>query len=342
MKKYLILAFSLLLMWGCRASTNADSSSAMVDNIEAEDLMVPAPATSEEEVETNETGASSISSTAARNNPKDTVRKFIRTANIKFRVKNIERTTYDIENIVSHQDGFVESTSLISSIENVENKSVSADSSLEITHYSVSNTMILRVPVAKMDTTLKEIAKHIDFLDYRTIKSQDVALDILANTLSRKRNTEYVDDRRDEMTKDILANTLSRKQNTEYVDDGRDERTKKETVAEDILNKKTYADQALLFNYTLADKIEYCTINLYIYQRSNARFELLVNDKNIDSYEPSFGCQFVDALKISWDILAVVLLFLTKTLGLVALFVAIYILIRRYGYLLTGKKDTKK
>ena len=49
--------------------------------------------------------------------------------------------------------------------------------------------MTLRVPNIKLDSTLKDIAKSIDYLDYRIIKADDVSLQILANDFTQKRAT---------------------------------------------------------------------------------------------------------------------------------------------------------
>ena len=129
-----------------------------------------------------------ISSSAAVENGKDSNRKFIRTAELKFKVKSVIQSTYDIENITNRQGGFVTYTMLSSTVDNVTNTAISADSSLETTSYSVTNTITLRVPNTQLDTTLKEISRNIIYLDYRIIKAEDVALQLLSNKLTQKRS----------------------------------------------------------------------------------------------------------------------------------------------------------
>src|ERR1017187_10006070 len=48
-----------------------------------------------------------ISSSAAKETGKDTSRRFIRTAEMKFKVKSVIQSTYAIESIVKHMGGFV-------------------------------------------------------------------------------------------------------------------------------------------------------------------------------------------------------------------------------------------
>ncbi|MCX6210171.1 MAG: DUF4349 domain-containing protein, partial [Bacteroidetes bacterium] len=190
-----------------------------------------------------------ISSTAAVENNKDSTHKFIRTADLKFKVKSVIASTYDIEAITSRLGGFVTYTNLQSTVDNVSNTAINADSTLETTYYTVSNSITLRVPNTKLDTTLKEISKNIDYLDYRIIKADDVALQLLSNNLTQKRSAKY---------EQRLANAI----------DNRGKKLKETTVAEDVLlNKQEQADNAKVSNLSLNDQLNFSTITLAIYQR---------------------------------------------------------------------------
>ncbi len=105
-----------------------------------------------------------ISSSAAKVNA-DTSKKFIRTADIKFRVENVYTATIGIENITSKFNGYVGYTKLYSDVNYTTLTPVSADSSLETVWYTVVNTMVIRVPNTELDTAIRSISKHIDFLE---------------------------------------------------------------------------------------------------------------------------------------------------------------------------------
>jgi len=255
-----------------------------------------------------------ISSSAAVENGKDTTRRFIRTADLKFKVKSVIKSTYDIENITNRQGGFVTFTNLTSNINNVTNTAVSADSSLETTYYTVTNSITLRVPNTKLDTTLKEISNNIDYLDYRIIKAEDVALQILSNNLTQKRSAK---------NEERLTNAI----------DNRGKKLNETTVAEEILlSKQEQADNAKISNLSLTDQIKFSTINLSIYQRQTIKRELISNDKNIDAYEPSFGNKILEALKFGWDILETFIVFLTKLWGLFLFAIVVYFVYKKYGH----------
>lgn len=290
----IILGLGLsILLFGCGQSRNEQmESKAMADS----------------------TSNAFISSSAAVENGKDTTRRFIRTADLKFKVKSVIKSTYDIENITNRQGGFVTFTNLTSDINNVTTTAVSADSSLETTYYTVTNSITLRVPNTKLDTTLKEISNNIDYLDFRIIKAEDVALQILSNNLTQKRSAK---------NEERLTNAI----------DNRGKKLNETTVAEEILlSKQEQADNAKISNLSLTDQIKFSTINLSIYQRQTIKRELISNDKNIDAYEPGFGTKILDALKYGWDILETFIVFLTKLWGLFLFAIVVYFIYKKYGH----------
>jgi hypothetical protein len=255
-----------------------------------------------------------ISSSAAVENSKDSTRKFIRTANLKFKVKSVIKSTYDIENITGSHGGFVTYTNLASNIDNVTNIAVSADSSLETTYYTVTNSITLRVPNIQLDTTLKEIAHNIDYLDYRIIKADDVALQILSNSLTQKRSAK---------NEERLTNAI----------DNRGKKLNETTRAEEILlSKQEQADQAKISNLSLSDQVKFSTVNLLIYQRQTIKRELISNDKNIEAYEPGFGSKILDSIKFGWDMLEGGIIFLTKLWALFLFAGFVYFMYKRYGH----------
>ena len=261
-----------------------------------------------------------VSSSAAVENGKDSSRKFIRTADMKFKVKNVYTATNRIEDIVSREGGFVTYTNLNSSIYRTSDVAISADSSLETTYYRVQNTITLRVPNTRLDTTLRSIAILIDYLDYRTIKAEDVALQILSNKLTQKRLIKH---------EHRLTDAI----------DQRGKKLRETTDAEENLYaKQEQADNAVISNLALNDEIAYSTIHLDIYQRQTIKRELISNDRNIDEYQPNFVSKVIDSLKYGWGILEALLLFLTKLWGLFVLALVLYFLVKKYGYLIHSKK----
>jgi len=291
-QKLIIALYLTFSLWGCNQSKNE-----AIDNVSLADS----------------TSNAFISSSAAVENNKDSTRRFIRTADLKFKVKSVIQSTYDIEDITNRQGGFVTYTNLASNINNVTNTAVSADSSLETTYYTVTNSITVRIPNTKLDTTLKEISSNIDYLDYRVIKAEDVALQILSNNLTQKRSAK---------NEERLTNAI----------DNRGKKLNETTVAEEILlSKQEQADNAKISNLSLTDQINFSTINLLIYQRQTIKRELIPNDKNIDAYEPGLGPKLFDALKYGWDILETFIVFVAKLWALFLLAMLVFFVYKIYG-----------
>ena len=256
----------------------------------------------------------SVSSSAAVENNKDTTRKFVRTADLKFKVKSVIKSTYNIEDITVRNGGFVTYTNLTSNIDNVSVTAVSADSSLETTYYTVINNITIRVPNTKLDTTLKEISKNIVYLDYRVIKADDVALQILSNKLSQKRARKY--EKRIEEAIDSRGKKLNETTNAEEV----------------LLSSQQQADDARIANLSLADQINFSTITINIYQRQTIQREMIKRYENIDEYEPGFGSKLLESVKTGWNILEAFIVFIVKLWGLVVFAVAVWVLYKLYWH----------
>jgi hypothetical protein len=301
-KTVFALAFSLLIL-GCGQKRNGQME------MEATADAVSSSMTSGD---SKDAASAPVSSSAAVETGKDSTRKFIRTAELKFKVKSVIKSTYDIENITGRQGGFVTYTNLKSDINREVTTAVSADSSLETIYYTVTNAITLRVPNTRLDTTLKEIAANIDYLDYRIIKADDVALQITANGMAQKRAAT---------SEQRITNAI----------DNRGRKLEETTTAEEtVLNRQEQQDNAQLSNLSLKDQISFSTVNLEIYQRQTLRRELIGNDKNIDAYEMGFGAKIWEALKGGWRILEDFVVFLVSIWGLLLVAGVLYFVWRKW------------
>ncbi|HRH39421.1 MAG TPA: DUF4349 domain-containing protein, partial [Flavobacteriales bacterium] len=251
-----------------------------------------------------------MSSSAARTSG-DTSRRFIRTADLRFRVKDVVKTTYAIEDLVGGMGGHVEFTELTSRIDNRYTTPISADSLLETTKFTVMTHATLRVPVAKLDTTLKSLARFVDFLDHRTVKAEDVRLMLLANRMEQQRVEHHAERVR------------------QAIDD-QGHKLKETMPAEDrLLDRQEQADNAKLSNLGLEDRIAYSTITLDVYQRQSTRHELLPNEQSIDAYQPSFFSELGSALHDGWKLLMHFFLFLARSWSVLLILLVAFVIGRR-------------
>jgi len=287
-----IIAIAAILAWSCSQKSHYE-----VGEVNAKEMIMEMKdmAFDEEKSEAQTHSPETyISSSAAVENPNDTTRKMIRTANIKFKVKDVIKATYTIENIVAKNNGFVENTTLASQINYTKETWIKEDSVLVTTYYTVFNTLVLRVPNTNLDATLKEIAQLVDFMDYRIINAKDVTLDLLSKRLEQNRLARY-DSR--------MINAI----------DSKGKRLNDVSDAEaNLLRKQQQADEAKLANLQMLDKIKFSTITLSLYQNQSIKYEVIAKEKKIKSYSTPFNTRFVEALKFGWDIIVEICLFLVN------------------------------
>ncbi|OXB23686.1 hypothetical protein B0A80_09465 [Flavobacterium tructae] len=250
------------------------------------------PATSENPADQQTTTDSTAVSSSAAVEKKDGKQKFIRTADIKFKVKNVVKSTYAIENATQKFGGFVTYTNLQSTIRDQVKTKISQDSTLETTKYTVQNDITIRVPNTQLDTVIKIIAKQIDFLDFRLIKADDVSLKLLSNQLSQKRNT--VTQKRVEKAIDAKGKKINDVMEAENA----------------LANQKEANDNSIIEKLSLEDQINFSTITLQLYQNETIKQEIIASEKDSDAYKPNLGIQVIDSLKNGWYILETIFVFL--------------------------------
>ncbi|HEX8561347.1 MAG TPA: DUF4349 domain-containing protein [Flavobacterium sp.] len=252
-----------------------------------------------------------MSSNAARIGKADANRKFIRTADLKFKVKDVIKTTYAIENIAARLDGFVTYTNLESKTNNEVTQKITGDSSVVTRYFTVENNMIIRVPNTRLDSTLKAIAPLIDHLDFRVIKADDVSLRMLSNDMDSKRSA------------------ASQKRLTAAIDN-KGRRLNDITTAEDALVvKKQQADIAKLENMSLNDQVNFSTINIAMYQREEIKRELIPNDETA-KYTQSFGSRMMDAFYFGWEIITTLIVLIANLWAIILLSAILYFVLRKF------------
>jgi hypothetical protein len=319
-----LIAISLCLLLACN-NGNDKSKNYAYEKIRADSVSTLSPASDEKQdaqgnadfkSDTQKPGLYKrdvVSSMAAKEDNKHPERKFIRTADLKFKVKNVIKASYAIEDVIGRNDGYITSTNLTSTAENQATVPISEDSSLESIYFNVSNTIIARVPNTKLDSTLKSMAGLVDFLDYRIIKANDVALQLRGNQLLQNRNN------------------LLHQRITHNIDSKGHKLPETTDAEENAASHQEASDNALLTNINLTDQVKYSTINLSLYQRQEVKKLMVANDKNIKPYEPSLGRRMAAALTNGWSVLQAILVFFAQIWWLIIIVAMAMIGIIRYN-----------
>lgn len=249
-----------------------------------------------------------VSSSAAIES-KNNNRKFVRTADIKFKVKNVANSTYVIENTANKFGGFVTYTNLQSTITDKSETKISQDSTLEITKYRVENNITIRVPNIRLDTVIKTIAKQIDFLEYRIIKADDVSLQMLSNQLTQDR-------------------TENQEKRLEKAIDAKGKKLNGIIAAEDNLNtKKEQKDNSKIENLSLQDQVNFSTLTLQIYQRETIKEEMIANAK---TYRQDFGSKILDGIISGWYVIEGIIAAVAQLWSVILIGIGGYFIFKKY------------
>ena len=251
----------------------------------------------------------SMVSSSAAVEPKNSDRKFVRTADIKFKVKNVANSTYAIENTTSKFGGFVTYTNLQSTIIDKSETKISQDSTLEITNFRVENNITIRVPNIKLDTVIKTIAKQIDFLEYRIIKADDVSLQMLSNQMAQNRSSKQ-------------------EKRLEKAIDAKGKKLNDVIAAEDNLNaKKEQSDSSKIENLSLQDQVNFSTLTLQIYQREMIKEEMIANAK---TYRQDFGSKILDGLISGWYVIEGIIAVVAQLWSVILIGIGGYFIFKKY------------
>lgn len=248
-----------------------------------------------------------IASTDSVKNFKDN-RKFIRSADFRFKVRDVAKSTTAIENTTNKFGGLVTHSNLESVVSHRDETQFSQDSTLISTRYTVESNLTIRVPNTQLDTVMKTISREVDFLDARVVKADDVSLQLLSNQLAQNRNSQQ-------------------QRRIEKAIDGKGKKLGQILDAEDALaGKNENYDQAKLDNLALQDQVAFSTVTLKIYQPETTRKELVASAV---TPRPNMGLQLLDSVKTGWYILESVLAFVVQLWSLALLALLGFVMYRK-------------
>lgn len=231
------------------------------------------------EVETR-VDAGQVSSSAATFD--DGQRKFIRTAQAQFRVKDVYSSALAIEDVAAQQGGFVVNNNISAQTMNVQRRPAGDGKLLELAEYTVRGTLIVRVPSDKSQAFLRAIASQMEFLDQRSFDAADAQFQMLRQQLAYQR---------EQQAQMELGQAM---QSGDRLD-------RKSEVIAARTGAKLQRDEALIQKKEFEDKVDFSTINLSLYQLSKIRQTELVDVEAVfEKHSPGFFWRLFSSLRVGW------------------------------------------
>jgi len=249
---------------------------------------------------TRETGLekSKVVADTSQNGP-----KLVKTADIRFRVKNAQETADHIAALAENYKGMVVHHLMGSSAEHSQDIKISNDSTMRVTSFNTTVDMTVKIPPAKMEDFMNQVAHLGVYVNSLRMDVDDKTLDYLSTQMKLKNQ------------KDLVAQQKYRKTDAKSADDL-------------LAFKNNMVDQQI-GNRKIEDSVKNSTVTLSFYQNNVIDRELIAND-DFPSYQPSVFKRLWLALENGWELCADVFIALTNLWALILVGLLAWLIYRIY------------
>jgi hypothetical protein len=276
MKRNIIAIAIILTIFGCQ---NENKKYASADAIDTQEL-----------------NKESADTTAAE--------KIIKTADMRFRVKDVQSTKEQLSKTIKAQGGTVAEFSIESTIQETDKVKQSIDSLKEITSYRTQGYLVAKVPSEKLDEFTNTIAKMAVFVDNQSMKMDDQSIAYLSNKLKAQNRVDAIE----------KINKVA---------------SKKSANVESSLNiKDDYVDKRIE-NMQIDSHVKFSTITLNFYQDNTVKTMIVAND-NLYDYRPAFINRLWLGIVNGWTIFKEIIIAISNLWMLILVGIVVFFTIKYF------------
>lgn len=178
--------------------------------------------------------------------------KLIKKAAMQFKVKNVEETSKKITNLTGNYNGIVLQHDMNSVAERSNDINIGSDSVLRIVSLNTNATLVVKVPVERLDEFLDEVAKMGLYVNSRILNVTDKSLDYKSTGLKLANRMELV---KQQKTGKIVIKDPN-----------------------NVLLLKDDMVDAEINNLEINESAKNAIVNLSLYQSNTIAREIIVND----------------------------------------------------------------
>lgn len=238
--------------------------------------------------------------------PADTIaaEKIIKTADMRFRVKDVQNTKEQLSKTIKAEGGTVAEFSIESTIQETDKVKQSTDSLKEITSYRTQGYLVAKVPSEKLDEFTNTIAKMAVFVDNQSMKMDDQSIAYLSNKLKAQNRVDAIE----------KINKVASK--------------KSANVESSLYIKDDYVDKRIE-NMQIDSRVKFSTITLNFYQDNTVKTMIVAND-NLYDYRPAFINRLWLGIVNGWTIFKEIIIAISNLWMLILVGIAIFFTIKYF------------
>lgn len=235
--------------------------------------------------------------------------KLIKTADMRFKVKNVEQTGENITNLTIKYNGMVMHHNMTALNEQTSDTRLGNDSVMLVSRFSTNADMTVKIPSEKIEEFLDAVSRMSIYVNVRRMDIDDKSLDYLASQMKLNSRKELVSQQK--------AGRVVFKNPDAVLD------LKDGLVDEQINNRK------------IDDEVKYSVINLAFYQSNTIGKEIVVDDDPY-SYKLHFGNRLLIAFGDGWYMFKELIILLADMWVLIIAAISVWFGLRWYK-----RKNTK-
>ncbi|WP_316801929.1 DUF4349 domain-containing protein [Pedobacter nototheniae] len=233
-----------------------------------------------------------------------TAEKIIKTADMRFRVKDVQKTKEQLSAAIKTEGGTVAEFSIESNIQETDKVKQSTDSLKEITSYRTQGYLVAKVPSEKLDDFTNTIAKMAVFVDHQQLKMDDQSIIYLSNKLKAQNRVDAIN----------KINKVATK--------------KSANVESSLYIKDDYVDKKI-DNMQIDSKVKFSTITLNFYQDNTVKTMIVAND-NLYDYRPAFTTRLWLGIVNGWTIFKEIIIAISNLWLLVLAGIGIFFTVKYF------------
>ena len=229
--------------------------------------------------------------------------KLVKTAGIRFKVKNVQQTEEHIGALATGINGMVMHHQMGATVERSLDVRISDDSVMRVTSFHTSADITVKIPSSKLEEFMNQVSHMCIYGNDRSMDITDKSFDYLSAQLKLKSRTELVNQQK--RGKVIIKKT------------------------EDVLNLKDDMIDQQIGNRQIDDAVKNSVVTLSFYQSNTINKEIIAND-DPSAYNLPFFKRLGMAIENGWAVFVDVIIGVASLWAFIIAGIGVWLIFRYY------------